>query len=249
MSYDDDDDDDDDALDSEDGDGPSDIEVTTARVVDELTGAAMLFTALDVSNAVKRSLPGVRHREVSPIVRDLFTRKAMGSYIQTEIEVLAGGTKKVTALLYHLPEHSADQYDDTMRNQVATPPTRQSLGYDNPVVTATAQGSPVPIGKDGRARVPRQLLQNAGIDGDRVLVQTGGDSLRIVAAGSTKVTQVSDPLFPMPDLFFTPTDLGQPINLEHPVLLHLPRSMVEKYSGASLVAKIDGASVLISRAN
>jgi hypothetical protein len=72
--------------------------------------------------------------------------------------------------------------------------------------------------------------------------------LRIVAAGSTKVTQV-DPLFPMPDLFFTPTDLGQPINLEHPVLLHLPRSMVEKYGGASLVAKIDGASVLVSPAN
>src|SRR5690349_12621794 len=114
MSYDDDDDDDDD-LDSDDGEGPSDIEVTTARVVDELTGAAMLFTALDVSNAVKRSLPGVRHREVSPIVRDLFNRKAMGSYQQTEIDVLAGGTKPVTALLYHLPEHSPDMYDDTMR--------------------------------------------------------------------------------------------------------------------------------------
>lgn len=242
------DDDDDDVFDSEDGDGPSDIEITTARVVDELTGAAMLFTALDVSNAVKRSLPGVRHREVSPIVRDLFGRKAMGSYIQTEINVLAGGNKPVTALLYHLPEHSPDAYDDTMRNQVATPPTRQTLGYDNPVVTATAQGSPVPIGKDGRARVPRQLLQNAGIDGDRVLVQTEGDSLRIVAAGSAKVTQ-ADPLFPMPDLFFTPTDLGQPINLEHPVLLHLPRSMVEKYAGAALVAKIDGASVVVSRAN
>jgi hypothetical protein len=245
-----DDDDDDDDLDSDDGenDAPSDIEITTARVVDELTGAAMLFTALDVSNAVKRSLPGVRHREVSPIVRDLFNRKAMGSYQTTEIDVLAGGTKPVKALLYHLPEHSSDRYDDSMRNQVATPPTAQSLGYSNPVVTATAQGSPVPIGKDGRARVPRQLLVNAGIDGDRVLVQTEGDSLRIVAAGTAKLTQ-ADPLFPMPDLFFTPTDLGQPINLEHPVLLHLPRSMVEKYAGASLVAKIDGASVLISRAN
>ena len=241
-----DDDDDDDALDSNDGE--DELEAVTARAVDDLTGAAMLFTALDVSNAVKRTMPTARHREISPIVRDLFDRKAMGSYTQTLIDVLADGHKPVKAYLYHLPEASTDRYDDTMRNQLATPPSAQTRGYEPPVVTTSAQGSPVPIGKDGRARLPRQLLSNAGIDGDRVLVQTEGNSLRIVAAGQTKVTQV-DPLFPMPDLFFTPTDLGQPINLEHPVLLHLPRSLVERFGTANLVAKIDGASVVVSPAN
>ena len=63
----------------------------TTRVVDEFTSAAMLFTALDISNAVKQTLPDARHREISPIVRDLFERRGMGAYTQTLIDVNAAG--------------------------------------------------------------------------------------------------------------------------------------------------------------
>ena len=96
----------------------------TARVVDEFTSAAMLFTALDVSNAVKQTLPEARHREISPIVRDIFERRGMGAYQQTSIDVMAQGNKPARALLYHLPEQAPTMYDDTMRAQLATPPQR-----------------------------------------------------------------------------------------------------------------------------
>ncbi len=69
----------------------------TARVVDEFTSAAMLFTALDVSNAVKQTVPEARHREISPIVRDIFERRGMGAYIQSSIKVVAQGNKPTTA--------------------------------------------------------------------------------------------------------------------------------------------------------
>src|SRR6059058_317082 len=90
----------------------------TARVVDEFTSAAMLFTALDVSNAVKQTLTEARHREISPIVRDIFERRGMGAYTQTQIDVSAAG-KPVKALLYHLPEQAPALYDDSMRSQLA----------------------------------------------------------------------------------------------------------------------------------
>ena len=65
----------------------------TARVVDELTSGGLMFTALDVSNAVKQTVAEARHREISPIVRDIFERRGMGAYVQTSIDVMAAGNK------------------------------------------------------------------------------------------------------------------------------------------------------------
>lgn len=220
------------------------LEAVTARVVDELTGAAMLFTALDVSNAVKRDLPDARHREISPIVRDLFDRKGMGGYTQTMIDVMAGGHKPARAYLYHLPEQAPTLYDDAMRTQLATPPARAARSTEPPVTDASTEAV-VRVGKDGRGRVSRKLLANAGIRGDRVLVQSEPAALRIVAVGSAVVTPV-DPLYPLPDLFFSATAQGQPLDIEHPTLLHVPRSLLERFGPApSLVARIDGATVIV----
>src|SRR5262249_33903333 len=58
--------------------GGTDVENVTRRVMDRFGCEGFLFTALDVSNQVKQSLPGVRHREVAPIVRDLFDDGVMG---------------------------------------------------------------------------------------------------------------------------------------------------------------------------
>jgi hypothetical protein len=220
----------------------------TARVVDELTSAGLMFTALDVSNAVKQTVPEARHREVSPIVREIFERRGMGAYQQTSIDVMAQGQKPARALLYHLPEQSPALYDDTMRAQLATPPQRVQQ-VQEPQPSASSTDAHVRVGKDGRGRVPRTLIENAGIRGDRVLVKSypAVPSLQILAAGATPAAP-ADPSTVQPDVFFAVTDNGQPLNYEHPSLLHIPRSMLDMFGPEpNLVAKIDGASVVIVR--
>ena len=219
----------------------------TARVVDEYTSAAMLFTALDVSNAVKQTLTDARHREISPIVRDIFERRGMGAYTQTMIDVMAQGSKPAKAYLYHLPEQSPTLYDDAMRTQLATPPQRTNRVEDQPLSSSSTEAG-VRIGKDGRARVPRALIQNAGIHGEQVVVKSEAAVPRLViqAAGATPAAAPVDPLYALPDLFFAATDNGQPLNYEHPSLLHIPRSMLDIFGAdPNLVAKIDGASVVV----
>jgi hypothetical protein len=221
----------------------------TARVVDELTSAGLMFTALDVSNAVKQSVPEARHREVSPIVREIFERRGMGAYQQTSIDVMAQGSKPTRALLYHLPEQSPTLYDDSMRAQLATPPQRTAPVQDA-AETSSSTEAHVRVGKDGRGRVPRALIENAGIRGDRVLVKTypAVPSLQILAAGTGAVAAPADPSTAQSDVFFAVTDNGQPLNYEHPSLLHVPRSMMDIFGAdPNLVAKIDGTSVVIAR--
>ncbi len=222
----------------------------TTRVVDDFTGAAMLFTALDISNAVKQTLPDARHREISPIVRDLFERRGMGAYTQTLIDVNAAGGKSAKAYLYHLPEQAPSMYDDNMRSQLATPPQRTQRPVEEQFTSSSSEAG-VRIGKDGRGRVPRALIENAGIRGDRVLVRKDatGPKLTIVAAGASAPAPAPvDPLYALPDLFFAATDNGQPLNYEHPSLLHIPRSMLDVFGAdPNLVAKIDGSSVTITR--
>jgi hypothetical protein len=222
----------------------------TTRVVDEFTSAAMLFTALDISNAVKQTLPDARHREISPIVRDLFERRGMGAYTQTLIDVHAAGGKSAKAYLYHLPEQAPAMYDDNMRSQLATPPQRTQRPVEEQFTSSSSEAG-VRLGKDGRGRVPRTLIENAGIRGDRVLVRKdpAGPKLTIVAAGASAPAPAPvDPLYALPDLFFAATDNGQPLNYEHPSLLHIPRSMLDIFGAdPNLVAKIDGSSVTITK--
>jgi len=221
----------------------------TARVVDEFTSAAMLFTALDVSNAVKQTMAEARHREISPLVRDIFERRGMGAYTQTLIDVMAQGSKPAKAYLYHLPEQSPALYDDAMRTQLATPPQRSNV-VEEQAVSASSTEAGVRIGKDGRARVPRMLIQNAGIHGEQVVVKSEAAVPRLViqAAGAAPTAAPVDPLYALPDLFFAATDNGQPLNYEHPSLLHIPRSMLDIFGAdPNLVAKIDGSTVVVSK--
>ncbi len=223
----------------------------TARVVDEFTSAAMVFTALDISNAVKQTLPDARHREISPIVRDVYERRGMGAYTQTLIDVTAGA-KSVKAYLYHLPEQTPAMYDDNMRSQLAVPPQRQQQRQaEDAAVSSSSSEAGVRIGKDGRGLVPRKLVENAGIHGDRVLVRKDATTpkLTIVAAGAAAAAPAPvDPLYALPDLFFAATDNGQPLNYEHPSLLHVPRSMLDIFGqDPNLVAKIDGQTVVITK--
>jgi hypothetical protein len=85
-----------------------------------------LFTALDVSNKVKESLPFARHREVRDLVRTMFTSDIEPSnYAKTPIQVTLGDGSTVEALLYHPLVDSWDldsKYDTQMRAQTAAKP-------------------------------------------------------------------------------------------------------------------------------
>lgn len=98
------------------------LRAETHRVVAHYTQLGLLFTSLDVSNAVKCALPAARHRDVAVIVRERYQRGAMGDYVRTLIGVLAGGTTHTEAFLYHPPRAQPEYYDEHMRAQLATPP-------------------------------------------------------------------------------------------------------------------------------
>jgi hypothetical protein len=143
-------------------------------------------------------------------------------------------------------------YDDTMRQQLAIPPQRQQQAPE-PQVASSSTEAHVRVGKDGRGRVPKALIENAGIKGDRVLVKSypAVPSLQILAAGAAPAAP-ADPSAAGTDVFFAVTSDGQPLNYEHPTLLHIPRSLLDIFGAAdpqtlNLVAKIDGTSVVITR--
>jgi hypothetical protein len=203
---------------------PEQLEAVLARVLDTFTSAAMLFTALDVSNAVKKTLPDVRHREVSPLVRAAFGRGSMGKYRQTLIDVIAEGRKPAQAFLYHLPAHPTSNYDDSMRSQLAIPPVAAGAEDEDTTITDDTTDALVKIGLDGRGRVPRHLLKNAGITGAGVIVrvQATPPKLEIFSADAQTTGQT------------------QAITFDHPELLHLPENLLAIFGNASqLIARID----------
>jgi hypothetical protein len=81
-----------------------------------------LFTSIDISNAIKSDGRAVRHREVSPIVRELFSDKEMEpfGYVRCQITVSLPGGKQAQAWLYHHQTADPSGYDT--RAQVALPP-------------------------------------------------------------------------------------------------------------------------------
>lgn len=208
-------------------------EAVTARVLDRFTASAMLFTALDVSNAVKESLPDVRHRDISPLVRQALDRGALGPYETTEIDVNAGG-KTVQALLYHLPSQAPDLYDEKMRSQLARPPKK---GADKKVTDAQIQDetvrASVPVGQDGRGRVSRRLLANAGLEGDEVLV--------VVSESPAQVKLYAE------DSEAEEAEEGELVSFEHPDLLHLSEDVMKVFpQGVQLVARVESECVVVS---
>lgn len=97
-----------------------------------------LFTALDVSNKVKETLPFARHREVRDLVRSMFTTDIEpGNYARTPIQVTLNDGSSVEALLYHPLVDSWDldsKYDAQKRAQTAARPVQN---VPAPTVSAT----------------------------------------------------------------------------------------------------------------
>jgi len=117
-----------------------DLEDAVRAVVQDFIRRDVLFTALDVSNEVKKSLPLERHRNVRDKVRQLFTSDIeSANWARTPILVtLADGTT-ADALLYHPLADSWDldnKYSAQQRAQTAMRPTVAQATVPAPVAPA-----------------------------------------------------------------------------------------------------------------
>lgn len=129
------------------------LEAVVKTVVAGFIAKSEPFTAIDVSNAVKESLPKTRHREVSPIVRSAYASGDMGNYERTTIKVKLADNSDANTYLYHPLEDTWDldsKYGDTKRAQTATPVKQVDALNDHvitPDVVAAANASPVKSSK------------------------------------------------------------------------------------------------------
>lgn len=70
-------------------------------IINDWTQAGKLFTALDVSVEVKKTLPHARHREVREVVRGEYANMQNSSYGKTDIDVTLDDGSAAKAILYH----------------------------------------------------------------------------------------------------------------------------------------------------
>lgn len=106
------------------------LEDTVRLVVQDFISRDILFTALDVSNAVKSQLPNARHREVRDVVRGMFaTDIETQNWARTPITVTLEDGTTAEALLYHPLSDSWDldnKYDTQQRAQKSARPLQQA---------------------------------------------------------------------------------------------------------------------------
>jgi hypothetical protein len=165
---------------------------------------------------------------VAPIVRDLFDDGVMGdSYVQTLIDVQLPNGQTTQAFLYHLEDDDPDDYAGTQRQQRAIPPVPVQQLVQGGVLPAEVS---LEIGKDGRARVPRDFLERHGL-----------------TSGTVHVEHT-----PMPKtlLLCEPTAATGPalavLGYAHPTLLYVPVSLLQGFDlTKTVMAKPHGRGVLL----
>lgn len=126
------------------------LDEVVSSVVKDLVQSNELFTALDVSNKVKVTLPFARHREVRDLVRSLFsTEIETAGWSRTPISVKLVDGSVAEALLYHPIADAWDldvKYDVQKREQstakVVNQPLPASVASDG---TVTVTPSVVPV--------------------------------------------------------------------------------------------------------
>jgi hypothetical protein len=103
------------------------LDDVVSETVRQFVQDGLLFTGLDVSNEVKKTLPFARHSEVSELVRELFVSEIEPSgYAKTPIPVTLKDGSVRNALLYHSLADAWDldaKYDSQKRTQVAARPS------------------------------------------------------------------------------------------------------------------------------
>jgi hypothetical protein len=128
----------------------SNLEDTVRSVVEDFIKNEVLFTALDVSNAVKSVLPHARHREVRDVVRAMFsTDIETQGWARSPIAVTLDNGTKAEALLYHPLTDSWDldnKYTAQQRAATSSRPVslaQQAVGI--PATVALPPSLPVPV--------------------------------------------------------------------------------------------------------
>ena len=110
-------------------------------IINDWVSQDKLFTALDVSLAVKQTMPHARHREVREIVRAEYANMQNSSYGRTDINVTLEDGSNAVAVLYHPLADSWDldaKYDSQKRSQTLKSPVDNKSGVPAPAPIPTA---------------------------------------------------------------------------------------------------------------
>lgn len=130
------------------------LEDTVRLVVEDFMTSDVLFTALDVSNAVKKVLPTAKHREVRDVVRSMFLSEIEPkNWARSPISVTLADGSTTEALLYHPLSDSWDldsKYGTQSRvaisyNPVAAAQTTVAQAGSTATTTPAPVASPAPI--------------------------------------------------------------------------------------------------------
>ncbi len=133
------------------------------KVISEFVEEGVLFTALDVSNKVKETLPLTRHKEVRDLVRAAFHSEIESAgYARTPINVTLADGSIVEALLYHPLEDSWDlnsAYDSQKRMQTTVKPTTVTVPKISTTITKNS-APPVVIDPPSAKEVWEELFKS-----------------------------------------------------------------------------------------
>lgn len=101
------------------------------QVVSDLVVNNKPFTALDITNAVRKAGHYARHAEVRDIVRDLFRSGGMVGYVTSDIGVSLSDGSTSVAILYHHSNSDASDYTNRDSSLVDTlngnPPSQSQV--------------------------------------------------------------------------------------------------------------------------
>ena len=129
------------------------LPVLVESVIADFVSDNVLFTALDVSNKVKETMPFARHREVRDEVRTAWTVTIEpNGYGRTPISVNLADGSVVEALLYHPLSDSWDldtKYDTQQRAKTAARPATVATVATAAPVAVTVGATNISVSSTG----------------------------------------------------------------------------------------------------
>jgi len=159
------------------------LEDTVLSVVHSFMSNETLFTALDVSNEVKKTIPTARHKDVRNMIRSIYGEIIEpAGWSRTEIDVTLDDGSAVPALLYHPLSESwnlDELYGDQKRMQVSVKPPadNESSVNDYPIVHTTIFNPNSPLFADTSSQ--RTLVQTTVIPQAPATVTTENQANRV----------------------------------------------------------------------
>jgi len=135
------------------------LEDTVNEIIKTWVEEGKLFTALDVSLEVKKTMPFARHREVRDVVRSEYADMQSSGYGRTDIDVTLNDGSTTKAMLYHPLSDSWDldaKYDAQKRAQTL----KASTATSTPAVVAPTSVTPVSPQPTVADLIKQKLAQN-----------------------------------------------------------------------------------------